>query len=294
MEALAINHIDPPLDFSQPQQYLDVGNADLAYWKIGRGPDLILVHGWPLHAATYRQVVEQLKQHFTCHLFDLPGAGHTKTNAQTSYHFHATARSLVSVRKTLGIRKYGLIGHDSGGAVARFMADIDTNAVTALLLADTEIPHYHSKLIRLLVAMGKRPIRFELYARLLRYKLFRHSNLGFGGCFSDTRKIENDFFSLFAKPMFDNPNVLHGQRQVAASMSLKDINALQATHRRIKQPVLLLWGEQDPFFPVKKAWDMLADFDNGEMVVIEDGKLLIHEEFPDKFAEYARKFFIKI
>ncbi|MCG8317308.1 MAG: hypothetical protein MI976_29160 [Pseudomonadales bacterium] len=45
MEALNIKPIESPLDFSHPQQYIDTGNVDFAYWRIGTGPDLMLIHG---------------------------------------------------------------------------------------------------------------------------------------------------------------------------------------------------------------------------------------------------------
>ena len=250
----------------------------------------MLIHGWPLHAATYRHIVEHLKQHFTCHLFDLPGAGHTKTSPQTSFNFHATAHALIAARKMLGISAYSLIAHDSGGTVARVMADSDAGAVESLILADTEIPHYHSPLIRLLINTGKRPKRFELFVHLLKYKLIRHSQLGFGGCFHDKQKIDEEFLDLFAKPMLENSNALNGQRQVVAAMSLRDINALQTIQLRIQQPVLLLWGEKDPFFPIEKAKTMLTDFNNATLEVIKNGKLFIHEEYPQPFADHAQRF----
>jgi hypothetical protein len=35
-----------------PDRMLDVGHAKLAYYRFGQGPDVVCVHGWPLHAAT--------------------------------------------------------------------------------------------------------------------------------------------------------------------------------------------------------------------------------------------------
>src|SRR5262245_49620105 len=64
-----------------PTERIDVGHSRVAYYRFGSGPDLVFVHGWPLHAATFRKVVPELATAFTCHLIDLPGAGQTRCEA---------------------------------------------------------------------------------------------------------------------------------------------------------------------------------------------------------------------
>ncbi len=43
--------------------------------RIGAGPDLVLLHGWGLHAGIWAPLVEALAQRFRLHLYDLPGHG---------------------------------------------------------------------------------------------------------------------------------------------------------------------------------------------------------------------------
>src|SRR5262245_22432532 len=50
-----------------PDAFIDVGHSRLAYRRFGRGPDVVLVHGWPLHSATFRCVVPMLANDFTLH-----------------------------------------------------------------------------------------------------------------------------------------------------------------------------------------------------------------------------------
>ena len=38
--------------FSVPDSFLELPGGRVATWRFGSGPDLIAVHGWPLHAAT--------------------------------------------------------------------------------------------------------------------------------------------------------------------------------------------------------------------------------------------------
>ncbi|HRQ64009.1 MAG TPA: pimeloyl-ACP methyl ester esterase BioH, partial [Xanthomonadaceae bacterium] len=41
----------------------------------GRGPDLVLLHGWAMHGGIFAPLVRRLADHFTLHLVDLPGHG---------------------------------------------------------------------------------------------------------------------------------------------------------------------------------------------------------------------------
>lgn len=42
---------------------------------VGRGPDLVLLHGWGMHAGIWMPIVELLAAQFRLHLIDLPGHG---------------------------------------------------------------------------------------------------------------------------------------------------------------------------------------------------------------------------
>lgn len=54
--------------------------TDLHWETQGQGPDLVLVHGWGMNGAVWQQVSEYLSKHFTLHILDLPGYGHSHHN----------------------------------------------------------------------------------------------------------------------------------------------------------------------------------------------------------------------
>lgn len=45
---------------------------------VGRGPALVLIHGWALHGGVFAPLVERLAANFELHLVDLPGHGHSR------------------------------------------------------------------------------------------------------------------------------------------------------------------------------------------------------------------------
>lgn len=48
---------------------------------LGRGPDLVLLHGWAMHSGVFAALAEALAPRFTLHLVDLPGHGHSRDSA---------------------------------------------------------------------------------------------------------------------------------------------------------------------------------------------------------------------
>ena len=71
---------------------------------------------------------------------------------------------------------------------------------------------------------------------------------------------------------------------VLRSFETRHVTDLAAVHRRIEVPVQLVWGDQDPFFPVARAREMVATFPDARLTEIEGGELFSHEERPAEVA----------
>lgn len=46
----------------------------------GSGPALVLVHGWAMHGGVFAPLLERLQSHYTLHVVDLPGHGHSEAS----------------------------------------------------------------------------------------------------------------------------------------------------------------------------------------------------------------------
>jgi pimeloyl-ACP methyl ester carboxylesterase len=276
----------------QPHRFIDVGHSRIAYWKMGSGPDVVFVHGWPLHSATFRRIVPLLARHFTCHLIDLPGAGHTVCTPESPLAVKDHAATVRRVVDELGLSRYALVAHDSGGFVARLIASRDRR-VTALVMGNTEVPGYVPWQIRFYAAAARLPFGPSTVRLTMRSRMIRESSLGFGGCFSDRALLRGDFHRLFVEPILGSAE--YGARTLAMleQMDLSDFDMLESLHRAIHAPVLLVWGDRDPFFPIAKARAMRDQFAGpAELRVLEGAKLFAHEERPEEFAALARDFLL--
>ncbi len=276
--------------FASAPTFLDVGHSRVPHWRVGRGPDLLFIHGWPLHAATFRELVPRLSDRFTCHLIDLPGTGLSEWSKSSRIGLREHTETVRQVVDQLGLSRYGIVAHDSGAVIARYLAADDPRAA-ALVLGNSEIPGHRARMVELYVHLNKLPFSQALMALVLGIRWLRRSALGYGGCFHDLSYLDGDFHRLFVAPMLASPRIGVGQSRLLDDFDWTMVHNLDQVHARICAPAKLIWGADDPFFPLAKAEAMVGQFRAGATLsVLRPGKLLAHEEFPDAFVREARPF----
>lgn len=275
-----------------PQRRLDVGHSRLAYWRFGRGPDLVFVHGWPLHAATFRRIVPALARDFTCHLIDLPYVGRSESSPGAPVGLTEHATTVRAAIDALGLERYAMIGHDSGALFTRLVA-ADDPRVVGQVLGNTEIPGHTPPMLAFYVLASRLPGGPSLIRSSMRLGALRRSVLGFGGCFADPWTVEGEFGDLFVRPMLDSAEVMNGQAKLLTNLDHRVVGRLPEAHARTRSPVLLVWGADDPWFPLAKARAMLSQFGGrAELREIARGKLFVHEDHPEAFVAHARPFLL--
>lgn len=263
---------------------------NLAYRKTGSGPDLVFLHGWPLHGETFRAIVPRLADRFTCHVIDLPGTGRSTWTDATPISLAAHARTVGDAIAELGLARVGLVAHDSGGAIARLVAAELGERCFGLVLGNTEIPAYRPPGLVTFAALSRAPVAWRLLPAVLRSRRLRRTILGFGSCFADRRVIDGEFSALFVDPVLASPRALAGQLALLRGFDWSTLDGMAATHARIAAPMQLIWGADDPWFPIARARPMVEQFPAGGELVELPGKLFVHEERPVEWADHAGAF----
>ena len=279
------------LALSQPHDWIDLGHARIPHWRFGRGPDLLFIHGWPLTGATWRNVVPHLVDQFTCHVVDLPGAGQSQWTDETTLSIAALGVDVTAITRAVATSgPVGLIGHDSGGTFARIAAAELGDTVSGLVLGNTEITGHHPWRLAALLPLARLPGARHLWAALLRSRFARWLLLR--DAYSDTTKIEGELVPNVLAPLIESQRLLAGSLALAASIRVTDFDVVGEAHRRIRGPVRLVWGADDPWFPLEKCRAMCSEF-NAPVALVEvpNAKLLVHEEHPARFAEEIRRNF---
>ncbi|MEY4229348.1 MAG: hypothetical protein RLZZ362_197, partial [Actinomycetota bacterium] len=262
-----------------PARYLDVGVGEVALRTVGSGPDVLFVHGWPVSGATFRTLLPHLADHVTCHLVDLPGAGSSRITADTPLSIDNHIHSVRRVVDLLELQDVALVGHDSGGMIARHAMAGDPR-LRALGLIDTEQSTGVSWKFRSFIAGRRVPGFGAALGWLAGQPRLRRSRLVLGDAFADRTLLDGEFDEFFLQPLHRSKSHRDATMRLLRSFDHAHVDALRGLHARIDVPTQLVWGELDRFFPVAWARDMVADFADANLAVIAGAGLFAHEERP--------------
>jgi haloalkane dehalogenase len=266
-----------------PDRMLDVGAGEVACRTVGSGPDVLFVHGWPVSGATFRTLLPYLVDHVTCHVIDLPGAGSSRVSAADTLtiaqHFESVRRSI----DLLDLDDVAVVGHDSGGMIARHAVAGDER-LRSMGLIDSEPPEVGLR-FKSFVAARHVPGFGSIFGWLAGRERIRRNKFVLGDAFVDRSLLDGEFDEFFLRPLHTSK-----QRQVDAVRALRSFDMAHVTdlaeiHRRIEVPVQLVWGVEDRFFPVASARAMVETFPDASLVEIEGAGLFAHEERPAEVAE---------
>ena len=112
-----------------------------------------------------------------------------------------------------------------------------------------------------------------------------------GGTMHDKSLLDGEFRTDLLDPILSDDDAMKNVVRMIREFTFDDVDALAEVHPKLTMPTLLVWGEEDPFFPVADARAMADQFGGRtEFVSIPQGKLLVHEEHPRRFAELTRTF----
>jgi pimeloyl-ACP methyl ester carboxylesterase len=120
--------------------FAQVDDVTLHYVTSGRGPAVVLLHGWPQTWYEWRHVIPALAQRYTVIVPDLRGLGDS-SRPLAGYDKKTVANDIWHlVNGKLGHQQFYLVGHDWGGPTAYALAAAHPAAVSRLAILDVVIP----------------------------------------------------------------------------------------------------------------------------------------------------------
>ena len=266
-----------------PDRWLDAGEGEAAYRCVGSGPDVLFVHGWPVSGATFRLLLPHLVDHVTCHIVDLPSAGSSRFDATTRLTIEQHMETIRRVVDLLELDDVAVVGHDSGGLIARHAMAGDPR-LRAMGLVNTETPTPSWRFTSFISARHLPGFGAGLGWVAGKPRIRRLGPV-LGGAFADASLLDGEFDEFFLSPLHESSERCAAATKLLKSFDMKHVTELPEIHEKIDVPVQLVWGDQDPFFPLKHAKAMVPTFADAELAVIPGAGLFSHEEAPADVAD---------
>ena len=268
--------------------------------RYGRGPAILMVHGFPRTSLMWRFLAPALAENRTVICADLRAYGGSGTPASTDDHLpyskRAMAKELVDVMAALGFPTFALVGHDRGGRVAYRMAldhpkNVERVAVFDVIpilegwdRADARFARTYWPWI-LLAQQAPLPETYLLGAPQAVFdNPFGHGSFG--------PEILEEYVSTYR-----DPARVHGiceEYRAAATVDVEHDRADKKSSKRIECPMLHLWAEGGPLDTLYAKsggplgiWRQWARHPHGQAM---KGGHFFPEENPDDTAGLLKQF----
>jgi pimeloyl-ACP methyl ester carboxylesterase len=259
-------------------------SSKVFYRKMGSGPAVILLHGFPASGLLWHNIVDGLAESFTVIVPDLPGSGNSVLEKETG--IGDMAGIVKSVMDMEGMEKAVIAGHSMGGYVAFEFARLYPDRVAGLSLVhstpladDEEKVKTRLKSIDLIQKGGKTAFISQMVPNL----------------FSDAFKLSNP---LIIKSRIEDSLTMNENAMInfyKAMINRRDNSSILAN---TIFPVQWICGMDDTVIPYKKIMDkyhqsdinFVSFYNNcGHMSMLEAPEQLASDlmEFAN-FSNYSR------
>jgi pimeloyl-[acyl-carrier protein] methyl ester esterase len=239
----------------------------------GRGPDLVLLHGWGTTAQVWTELATHLEREFCVHRVDLPG--YRSSSAITPY----TLDAIVDLLADTCAPRASVCGWSLGGQLAMRWARRHPGQVEYLVLI-ASTPCF---VRRADWECGMEPQVFDSFAQALAHDpqdaLRRFSLLQAHGD-TDARTVSRRLRECLA--VNDESDVA----ALAAGLKLLKNTDLRAELPGIAQPVLILHGERDTVVPPDAAEYMQRVMPRATLMMIDGAA---HAPFITQPQDVARR-----
>jgi pimeloyl-ACP methyl ester carboxylesterase len=272
---------------SEHSCFIDVDGVRVHYQEAGdeHAPTMVLIHGFASSTLVWSKVFLKLAAAgYRVIAPDMLGYGYSAKPRKGEYTIDGQARLLVRLLDRLRIPRAIFVGSSYGGAVAATCALDYPDRVEKLILVGTV--NNNRPLAFTLMRLFGSPVFGDVVSplligsrRLLRRRMKRvydrHSWV------LDERRVDARHLPLRAAGT---------QRAIIRTVRGWDAERISRDAHLIRQPALLLWGENDLEIPLADGERLHAEIPGSRLIVFLNCGHIPHEEYPEAFTNVVNEF----
>jgi pimeloyl-ACP methyl ester carboxylesterase len=268
--------------------------------RTGRGKPLLLLHGWPEFWLTWEPVMTRLAGRFTLIAPDLRGFGDSDKPDGPVYGPEQHTADMLALMEALGFERFGVVGHDVGGAVMQPLARSAPQRICGLFFFDFVYPGIGG---RMGAADRLNHIWYQSFHQMEMAPVLvgasRESCRTYIGHFLKNWSYRKDAFDGALEAFTDNfmkaGNLAGGFAHYRAAHAGR-VKMMQGEPPKlppITVPTCVRWAEHDPLFPYAWTDRMSETFSNLDLAMFSGVGHFPHREDPDRAASEIATFFGK-
>jgi pimeloyl-ACP methyl ester carboxylesterase len=250
--------------------------------RLGSGPPLVLLHGYPDNLQIWCELAPRLADRFEVIAFDWPGMGYSEAWTGGTTPFHMAERLLVLL-DDLGLKRVSLLGMDMGGQPALAFAAQNPERMDHLTVMNSLVlwDERTSWEIQILRKYGwnrliLRRLPWLVFKRAERTFLPRGTKLN--------SELRHDLWESFRQPSVRSfiAKLCAGYQGTLARLA--------EVYPAISCPTLVLWGERDQHFPPAHATRLQAAIPGSTLQIISGAEHWMAWYLADSVAQSVNRF----
>ena len=113
-------------------KYIEISGIKVRYNQIGKGPDILLIHGVPGSIEDWEPIISSLSSNYRITVYDRPGHGYSSAE-KIGYNLEHNANIALGIINKLHLKNVIVVGHSYGGSVIMALAVRNPHQVKAFI-----------------------------------------------------------------------------------------------------------------------------------------------------------------
>lgn len=268
--------------------FTEVDGATIHYQEFGEAtnPTLLLIHGYTASTFAWHSVAPRFADEgFHVVAVDLLGFGYSDKPAWFEYTIEAQARMITRLMNRLGIGTATIVGSSYGGAVALTVAldypeRVEKLVAVGAVINDKVKSH---PILRLAAVPGVGELVTPFLVDSKRFMRMRMRNTLAP---ENHHLITQDRVESIIRPLA----AANAHRSILLTSRHWNAERIEEDLQYVKQPTLIIWGENDAVIPMENAEKLYGSILNSRLVVLKNCGHVPQEEKPELFAELVTGF----
>lgn len=256
--------------------------VEIAWTKLGHGPPVVLVHGFPSNGLLWRKVAPALARSHTVYVYDVPGQGRSERRPDMDVSDRFQSMVLADLLRQWQLERPAIVLHDianSYGLGAYYLEGSRFDRValvsSAVMMPCVTAATLHAK--KYIEAYRTMPLNlYELIASArIRSTTFKAMD-------------EATFETYFAPWKGLLGQALWYNR--VAEISEAHTEMLQSRLGPLDCPVRIIWGTEDTWIPVAQAHRLRGFVSNADVRLVPEAGHFVMDDDPEAVTRYLAEF----
>lgn len=293
-------------DHKFQSQFADVNGIRLHYVSVGQGNLLMFVHGFPEFWGEWENQLVEFGQDHQAVALDMRGYNlSSKPDGAEAYHVKYLIEDLRALSGHLGHKKFTLVAHDWGGAVAWSAAMRHPECLEKLIIINAPHPAVFARelldntdqqeasryMLLLRSPKAERTLSENNYARLM------DMVTQFGSKWDMTEDVRLKYIEAWSQPgaltgglNYYRVSPLYPPTSSEDVAKIKGVLNLPREMLAVKTPTLVIWGEQDRALLTGNLDGLEEYVEDLTVKRIADGSHWVSHEQPERVNALIREF----